>query len=66
MITVGFKGIIKLNRDIPEWYAQDKNGEVIDSDFLDVVDRFLEGFNYDVTKENEEIEIIIKVNRKDN
>jgi hypothetical protein len=64
MITVGFKGIIKLNRDIPEWYAQDKNGEVIDSDFLDVVDRFLEGFNYDVTKENEEIKIHIEINRK--
>jgi len=66
MITAEFKGIVKLDKTtINEWYAEDKNGNKIDANFLTEVDQFLEWFDYDPTEEGEEIEIIIKVNRKD-
>jgi len=60
MISVDFKGVVKCDKtEDDEWYAEDKNGTVIDSNFLMVVDRFLDGWDYDPTEE-----ITIKVNRK--
>lgn len=65
MITVDFKGIIKYDIATNEWCAQDKNGIVIDADFLTAIDDYLEFLDYDPTEEGEEVEIIIKVSRKD-
>jgi len=64
MLTVNFKGVVK-NDENAYWYAEDEEGKIIDADFLSGIDNYLESLGYDVIHENEEIEIIIKVNRED-
>ena len=60
MLTIGFKGIVKCDESA-EWYAEDKEGKIIDEDFLSGIDNYLESLGYDITHEGEEIEVIIKI-----
>lgn len=63
MITVEFNGIIKMDEDSGDWYAEDKEGKILNADFLTGIDNYLESLGHDFTCNNEEIEITIKINR---
>lgn len=66
MVKVSFKGVVSSgNEDIAGWHAEDEDGNIINVDFLDIIDRFLEASDYEPTAKGEEVEIIIKVNRKE-
>jgi len=60
MLTVEFKGIVK-NDENANWYAEDKEGKIIDADFLIGIDSYLESLGIDIIHKNEKIEIIIKL-----
>jgi len=63
MLTIDFKGIVK-NDENAYWYAEDKNGKIIDEDFLSGIDNYLESLGIDILHENESIEIIIKLSER--
>ena len=63
MFTIKLKGIIKYNKESNEWYAEGKNGELIDNDLLVGIDNVLEYLGQEELRENEKIEIKISVNR---
>jgi len=64
MLTIEFKGIVKCD-DENGFYAESQNENIMDAESLDGLDQILSNFGYSPTAIDEEIEIIIKTNRKD-
>jgi len=63
MLIIDFKGVVK-NDENANWYAEDKEGKIIDADFLTGIDNYLESLGIDIVHENEKIEIVIKLSER--